>query len=72
MGTEFTYEYRILLKLGEIFLVQFLQRLNELLKEANYFNFLASTERRITQLLEQDATMDTEAKDREEAQCHRS
>ena len=72
MSTEFTYEHRILLKVGEISPVQFLQRLNELLKEANYFNFLASTERRVTQLLEQDATMDTQAKDSEEAQCHRS
>lgn len=72
MGAEFIYEYRILLKLGNIFQVQLLQRLNELLQEANYVNFLASTERRITKLLEQDATMDTQTKDREEAPCHRS
>lgn len=72
MGAEFIYEYRILLKLGNIFPVQLLQRLNELLQEANYVNFLASTERRITKLLEQDATMDTQTKDREEAPCHRS
>ena len=31
MGAEFIYEYRILLKLGNIFPVQLLQRLNELL-----------------------------------------